>query len=79
MSFTLNAGGQVNKQKIEFVYLGGAITADRYLRINITRRLQKAWACFQWQKMEIYDHPGVRVLLQVRLRKAEVVETLLYG
>ena len=30
-------------------------------------------------KMEIYDCPGVRLRLKVRLLKAEVVETLLYG
>ena len=29
--------------------------------------------------MEIYDRLGVRLLLKVRLLKAEVVETLLYG
>ena len=37
--FAINAAGQVNKQIIEFVYLGGAITADRDLSIEITRRL----------------------------------------
>ena len=79
VSFTINAPGQVHKQTIEFVCLSGAITADRDLSIEITRRLQRAWACFQRYKMEIYDRPGVRLRLKVRLLKAEVVETLLYG
>ena len=79
VSFTINAAGQVYKQTIEFVYLGGAITADRDLSIEITRRLQRAWACFQRYRMEIYDRPGVRVRLKERLLKAEVAETLLYG
>ena len=79
VSFTTNAAGQVYKQTIEFVYLGGAITADRDLSIEITRRLQRAWACFQRYKMEIYDRPGVRLRLKVRLLKAVVVETLLCG
>ena len=61
VSFTINAAGQVYKQTIEFVYLGGAITADRDLSIEIKRRLQRAWACFQLYKMEIYDRPGVRL------------------
>ena len=78
-SFTINAAGQVHKQTIEFVYLGGAITADRDLSIEITRRFQRVWACFQRYKMEVYDRPGVRLRLKVRLLKAEVVETLLYG
>ena len=76
MFFTINAAGQVYKQTIEFVYLGGVIIADRYLSIDITRRLQRAWACFQRYKMEIYDLPGVRLRLKVWLLKAEVVETL---
>ena len=77
--FTINAASQVNEQTIEFVYLGWAITADRGLSIEITRRLQRAWACFQRYQMEIYDRPGVRLRLKVRLLKAAVLETLLYG
>ena len=79
MSFTINAAGQVYKQTIEFVYLGGAITADRELNIEITRLLQMAWACVQRYKMEVYDRPCVRLRLKVRLLKSEVIETLFYG
>ena len=79
VSFTIDAAGQVYKQTVEFVYLGGAITADRVLCIEITRRFQRAWACFQRFKIEICDCPGVRYRLKVRLLKAEVIETLLYG
>ena len=61
------------------MHLGGAITADRDLSVEITRRLQRAWACFQRYKMEIYDRPGVRLRLKVRFLKCEMVETLLYG
>ena len=70
--FTINAAGQVYKLTIEFVYLGGAITADRDISIEITRHLQRAWACFQRYKMEIYDRVGVRLRLKVRLLKPEV-------
>ena len=60
--------------------LGGAISADRDLGIEITRRLQRAWACFQRYKMEIYDHLGVRALTaKGAVAEAEVIETLLYG
>ena len=31
VSFTINAAGQIYKQTVEFVYLGGAMTADRDL------------------------------------------------
>ena len=37
VSFTINAAGQV----VEFVYFSGAITADKDLSIEITRRLQE--------------------------------------
>ena len=78
VSLTINTVGRVYKT-IEFVYLGGAITADRDLSIEITRRLQRAWACFQRYKMDINDRPGVRSRLKARLLKAEVVEIFLHG
>ena len=42
VSFTIDDAGQVCKQTIEFVYLGGAINADRDLSIKVTRRVQRA-------------------------------------
>ena len=46
---------------VEFVYLGGAISADWDLRrVEVTRRIQRAWACFGRYEMEIYDRPSVR-------------------
>ena len=44
MSFTINTAGWVYKPTIQFVYSGGAITADRDFSIEITRRLWRAWA-----------------------------------
>ena len=44
---TVTAAGQVYKQKVEFVYLGGDFSADWDLRsAEVTRRIQRAWACF---------------------------------
>ena len=60
VSFTINAAGHVYKQTIEFVYLSEAITVDRDLSIEISWRLQRAWAYLLRYKMEIYDRPGVR-------------------
>ena len=34
VSFTINTAADVHKQTIEFMYLGGAITADRDLSIE---------------------------------------------
>ena len=60
-SLTVKAASQVYKQTTEFMYLGDATTAHRDLGIEITRRLERAWAFFQWCKMETYDRPGVRL------------------
>ena len=54
--FTVTAVGQVYKQTVEFVYLGGAFSADWDLRsVEVTRRIQRAWACFGRYKTEIYE------------------------
>ena len=42
-------------------YVGGAIRADRELSVEIMRRLERTWACFQRYMMEIYDRPGMRL------------------
>ena len=77
MPFTVTAAG---KQTAEFVYLGGAISADWDFRsVEVTRPIQRAWAGFGRYKMEIYDRPSVRFCLKVPMLKAEVMETLLYG
>ena len=64
VSFTINGAGQVYRQAIEFVYLGGAITADRDLRIETTRRLQRSWACLQRYKMVICDQQSMRFFVE---------------
>ena len=79
MSFAINAAGQVHKHTTEFVYLDGAVSANRDTSIEITRRLQGAWAYCQRYKIEIKDFLGVRLRLKVRMWNAEVIETLLYG
>ena len=76
VSLTITAAAQVCKFTIEFFYLGGAISADRKLSVEITRRLERAWTSFQRCKIEIYDRPGVHLRRKVRMMKAEVIETL---
>ena len=78
--FAVTAAGQVYEQTVEFVYLGVTISADLDLRsVKVTRRIQRAWVWFGRYKMEIYDRPSVRLRLKVRMLKAVVLETLLYG
>ena len=75
MPFTVTAAGQVYKQTVEFVHLGGTISANRDLSVEEPRRIQRAWACIRrYYKMEMYERPGVRLRLRVWLLRAEVLE-----
>ena len=67
MPFTVTASSQVCTNTDEFVYFGGAISANRNINIEATRRILRAWACFGRHKMEICDGPGVCLRLKVRL------------
>ena len=66
VSFTINAAGQVYKQTIEFVYLDGAISADR----QITQRRDNAASSEglgvlpEVQEMEIYACPGCALTVE---------------
>ena len=52
--FTVTAAGEVCEQTTEFVHLSGAISADwTSRRVEVTRRLQRAWACFGQYKIEL--------------------------
>ena len=46
---------------------------------EIKRRTRLAWACYNRFKRELYDMEDAPFTLKVRKRKAEVMETLLYG
>ena len=74
--FTVTAAGQVYKQTVEFVHIGGAINADWDLRsVEVTRRIQRAWTCFGRYTMEIYDRPSVRLhLMKVRMLNSKVMD-----
>ena len=41
---TVTTPGQVQKQRDEFVYLGGAISPNRDFSVEIARRIQREWA-----------------------------------
>ena len=46
---------------------------------EIKRRVRLAWACYSRFKWELYDMEAAPFALNLRMLKAEVVETLLYG
>ena len=46
---------------------------------EVKRRIRLAWACFNRFKRELYDTEDAPFTLKVRMLKAEVMVTLLYG
>ena len=73
----IKAAGQRYKQTEKFVYLGGAISADAKMSIEINRRISAAWARVRKYSSQLYDRPNAELSLKVRLLKAEVIEALL--
>ena len=55
------------------MYLGGVISPNRDLSVEVTRRIQRAWACFGWYKTVVSRRPGVRLPLKVPLLKTGVL------
>lgn len=64
MFFNVTAAGQLCKQTVD-LHLGRAISAHQDLSVEISRRLQRASACFGRCKMEIKHRPGVRLRLNI--------------
>ena len=52
------ASGERHRQAGKFVYLGGAISADAKISIDINRRISTAWACIRKYSSQLYDRPN---------------------
>ena len=66
-------------QTMQFLYLGGLVDASADIMPEIKRRIRLAWACYNPFKRALYDMEDAPFTLKVRMLKAEVMETLLYG
>ena len=75
----IEAAGQRYRQTMQFLYLGGLVNASADIIPEIKRRIQLAWVCYNRFKRELYDMEAAPFALKVRMLKAEVMETLLYG
>ena len=64
------AGQRYNKQTIELVFLGGAISESAELDIDIKRRIGAAWASVRKYSSQLYDRRNARLSLKIRLFKA---------
>ena len=75
----IEAAGQRYGQTTQFLYLGGFIHEIADLWLEIERRIRLMWACFKRFGPELHVRKTVPISLKVRMLKAEVIETLLYG
>ena len=56
------------------------LRANQYdLSIEVDRRIRNAWCSFRKYSLELYDRPSPPLELKIRMLKAEVLETMLYG
>ena len=78
-TFGVEAAGQVYNQTNEFAYLGGNINHNADLSIVVARRVRNAWCSFRKYTRELYDRPSAPLELKIRMLRAEVLETMLYG
>ena len=78
-TFSVEAAGQVYNQTNEFVYLGGNVNHNADLSIEVDWRVRNAWRSFQEYTLELYDRPSAPLELKIRMLRAEVLETILYG
>ena len=78
--FSVDATGQMyNNQTSESVYLGGNVNHNADLSIEVDRRIRNAWCSFRKYTLELYDRPSSPLELKIRMPRAEVIETMLYG
>ena len=76
---SVEAAGQMYNQTNEFVYLGGNANHNADLSIEVDRRVRNAWCSFRKYTLELYDRPSAPLELKIRMLRAEVLETMLYG
>ena len=75
----VEAEDQVHNQTNEFVYLGANVNHNVNLSIEVDRRVRNAWCSFRKYALELYDRPSAPLELKIRMLRAEVLETMLYG
>ena len=78
-TFSVEAAGQVYNQTNKFVYFGGNVNHNADLSIEVDRRIRNAWCSFRKYTLELYDRPSAPLELKIRMLRAEVLETILYG
>ena len=71
--FSIQAAGQVCNKTSEFMYLGGNVSHNADLSIEVDRRIRSAWCSFWKYTLELYDRASAPLELKIRMLRAEVV------
>ena len=58
---------------------GGNVSYNADLSIEVDRRIRNAGCSFRKYTLELYDRPGAPLELKIRMLRAEVLETRVYG
>ena len=77
--FSVEAAGQVYNHTNGVVYLGGNVNYNADLSIEVDRRICNAWCSFRKYTLELCDRPSTPLELKIRMLRAKVLETMLYG
>ena len=78
-TFNVEEAGQAYNQSNEFVYLGENVNHNADPSIEIDRGIGNACCSFRKYTLELYDRPSACLELRIRMLRAEVLETMLYG
>ena len=62
--FSVEAARQMYNQTNEFVYLGGNVSPNAGLYIEVNRRIRNAWCSFRKNTLELYDRPSALLELK---------------
>ena len=66
-------------ERVCTVYLLGNVNQNADLSIEVDRRVRNAWCSFRKYTLELYDRPSAPLELKIRMLRADVLETKLYG
>ena len=75
----IEAAGQRYRHAAQFLYVSGLVDASAGIMPEIKRRVRLARACYSRFKRELYDTEAAPFTQKVRVLKAGVMSTLLYG
>ena len=57
----------------------GNVNHNADLSIEAKRHIRNAWSSFRKYTLKLYDRPSAPLELKIRMLRAEVLETMLYG